>query len=115
LERELDRVVLDLPEPWRVVPSAGRALRAGGLFCAYSPSVVQVEQTVEALRRHAGFAALETLEVLYRPWVVRGAVVRPEQQMIGHTGFLTIARRLAGRDPAGDGLTEGEASPESDS
>src|SRR5207248_2300723 len=49
LERELDRVVLDLAEPWRVVAAAGRALRAGGLFCAYNPSVVQVQQTAEAL------------------------------------------------------------------
>lgn len=95
LERDLDRVILDLPEPWRVVPSAATALRSGGILCAYTPSIVQVQQTVEALRQSGAFAAIETLEVLYRPWVVRGDVVRPEQQMIGHTGFLTLARRIA--------------------
>ncbi len=95
VERELDRVILDLPEPWRVVPAASVALRPGGIFCSYNPSIVQVQRTVEALREQGGFAAIESIEVLYRSWVVRGDAVRPEQQMIGHTGFLTVAHRLA--------------------
>jgi tRNA (adenine57-N1/adenine58-N1)-methyltransferase len=95
VESEVDRVVLDLPEPWRVIPSAAEALRPGGIFCSYNPSIVQVQRTAEALRQHGSFAALESIEVLYRPWVLRGDAVRPEQQMIGHTGFLTFARRLA--------------------
>jgi tRNA (adenine57-N1/adenine58-N1)-methyltransferase catalytic subunit len=95
LETEVDRVVLDLAEPWRVIPSAAVALRPGGIICSYNPSIVQVQRTAEGLREHGGFAALESIEVLYRQWVLRGEAVRPEQQMIGHTGFLTFARRLA--------------------
>jgi len=102
VETDLDRVILDLPEPWRVVAHAASALRAGGIFCAYNPSMAQVQHTVAALRAHRRFAAIETLEVLYRSWVVRDEVVRPEQQMVGHTGFLTVARRLDAEEPGGE-------------
>jgi tRNA (adenine57-N1/adenine58-N1)-methyltransferase catalytic subunit len=94
-ERDLDRVLLDLPEPWQVIPSAAEALRPGGFLCSYSPSTTQVQTTVETLRRH-GFGDVETIEVLYRAWHVQGQSVRPVQQMVGHTGFLTFARRLSG-------------------
>ena len=69
-------------------------LRPGGFLCAYSPSTTQVQTTVETLRAH-GFGDVETLETLYRPWHVQGQSVRPVQQMVGHTGFLVSARRLA--------------------
>ncbi len=109
-ERDLDRVLLDLPEPWQVVPSAAEALRPGGFLCAYTPSTTQVQATVQALRAH-GFGDVETLETLYRPWHVQGQSVRPVQQMVGHTGFLTFARRLAGPAATVEEPTE-EAEPD---
>jgi tRNA (adenine57-N1/adenine58-N1)-methyltransferase len=87
-----DRVVLDLPEPWQVVPHAARTLRPGGILCAYTPSILQVTQLREALTEH-GFLAPETVEVLNRSWYVEGAAVRPDHRMVAHTGFLTHARR----------------------
>ncbi len=93
-ERNVDRVVLDLPEPWQVVPHAVEALRPGGIIVAYSPSVVQVMQFREALERH-DFLLPETLEVMNRGWHVEGAAVRPDHRMVAHTGFLTSARRRA--------------------
>lgn len=96
-EHEIDRLVLDLPEPWRVVPHALDALRPGGIVACYSPSIVQVQRTVEELESSRGFAQIESLEVLYRPWHVKGQAVRPVQQMVSHTAFLTFARRLAAR------------------
>lgn len=86
-----DRVVLDLPEPWQVVPHAERALRPGGILVAYTPSIVQVSQLREALER-SGFDFADTLEVLHRGWYVEGAAVRPDHRMVAHTGFLTHAR-----------------------
>ena len=91
-ETDLDRVVLDLPEPWNVVPHAAGALRPGGLILAYSPSIVQVMQFRDALKA-SGFILPETLEVLHRGWYVEGAAVRPDHRMVAHTGFLTTARR----------------------
>jgi tRNA (adenine57-N1/adenine58-N1)-methyltransferase catalytic subunit len=92
VDSDLDRVVLDLPEPWRVLPHLPGALRQGGWLSAYTPSIVQAAQLVEELRQADQYAQVETQEVLVRGWHIQGAAVRPEQQMIGHTGFLTVAR-----------------------
>ncbi|MCE2531103.1 MAG: tRNA (adenine-N1)-methyltransferase [Acidimicrobiia bacterium] len=89
----LDRVALDLPEPWRVVPHAAGRLRPGGLFIAYTPSVLQATQLRESLER-GPWALAATLEVLQRSWHIAGEAVRPDHRMIAHTGFLTHARRL---------------------
>jgi tRNA (adenine57-N1/adenine58-N1)-methyltransferase len=97
-ETGLDRVVLDLPEPWRVVKSAEAALHSGGILVAYLPSIVQVSQLREALDASA-FAMAETLEVLVRTWHVKGQAVRPDHRMVAHTGFLTAARLLAPAQP----------------
>ncbi|MFZ4517616.1 MAG: tRNA (adenine-N1)-methyltransferase [Microthrixaceae bacterium] len=90
-ETDLDRVVLDLPEPWQVVPHAEVALRPGGILLAYTPSVLQVTQLREALARSRFFDA-DTREVLQRGWYVEGQAVRPDHRMVAHTGFLTSAR-----------------------
>ncbi len=92
-ETDLDRVVLDLPEPWQVVPHAATALRTGGIIVAYTPSIIQVGRFRDALRDH-GFAMAETVEVMNRGWHVEGHAVRPDHRMVGHTGFLTSARLL---------------------
>ena len=90
-ETDLDRVVLDLPEPWQVVPHAAGALHPGGILAAYTPSVMQVAQLRDALAASSFFGA-ETVEVLQRGWYVEGQAVRPDHRMVGHTGFLTTAR-----------------------
>jgi tRNA (adenine57-N1/adenine58-N1)-methyltransferase catalytic subunit len=92
-ERDVDRVVLDLPEPWRVVPHAAKALAPGGILVAYTPSIVQAVQVREVLSAY-GFELAETLEVLNRTWHIEGASVRPDHRMVAHTGFLTHARLL---------------------
>jgi tRNA (adenine57-N1/adenine58-N1)-methyltransferase len=94
-ETELDRIVLDVPEPWRTLEHAAAALRAGGVFVGYLPTVLQVKTLVDELQRHPSFGAISTFETLHRGWTVRGQSIRPEHRMIAHTGFITIARRLA--------------------
>ncbi|HEX9467561.1 MAG TPA: tRNA (adenine-N1)-methyltransferase [Acidimicrobiia bacterium] len=91
---DLDRVLLDLPEPWRVVKHAEAALRAGGVMLAYLPTIGQVARLREELVDSA-FGMIETLEVLQRTWHVDGQSVRPDHRMVAHTGFLTHARLLA--------------------
>ena len=93
-EVHLDRVVLDLPEPWRVVKHAAAALRPGGIIVAYLPTIGQVAQLREALGASA-FGLARTIEVLERSWHVDGPSVRPDHRMVAHTGFLTAARLLA--------------------
>ena len=90
--RGFDRAVLDLPEPWQVVPHLAEALRPGGIVVSYSPSILPVVKVREALDR-AGFAEASTVEVLNRGWHIDGLAVRPDHRMVAHTGFLTRARR----------------------
>jgi tRNA (adenine57-N1/adenine58-N1)-methyltransferase len=92
-ERGLDRIVLDLPEPWRVLDHAERALRPGGILCAYLPSINQTAQLRSSIARTA-FGMASTLEVLHRTWHIEDRSVRPDHRMVGHTGFLTTARLL---------------------
>lgn len=94
-ETDLDRIVLDLPEPWQVVRHAERALHPGGILLAYTPSIVQAMQLREAFET-SSFDMPETMEVLNRTWHVEGQAVRPDHRMVAHTGFLTHARLLGG-------------------
>jgi tRNA (adenine57-N1/adenine58-N1)-methyltransferase len=100
-ERDVDAVILDLPEPWGVVGPAAQALRPGGFFVAFVPTTVQLEHVVRALDAHGSFALVNAIESLVRQWRVRERSVRPAHSMVGHTGFLVFARRLL--DPEAGG------------
>ncbi|HYR95751.1 MAG TPA: tRNA (adenine-N1)-methyltransferase [Candidatus Binatus sp.] len=94
-ERDVDRLVIDLAEPWRLLDAAAAALRPGAVVTAFVPTALQVKQAVDGFRSHGVFGAVETLETLVRFWHVRDRSVRPEHRMVAHTGFLIFARRLA--------------------
>ena len=102
-ETGLDAVVLDLPEPWRVVPHAEAALRGGGVLVAYTPQITQAAQLRERMVE-SDFELASTVEVLNRGWHIEGAAVRPDHRMVAHTGFLTSARKLG---PVPGGLKVG--------
>jgi len=89
-------VILDMLAPWECVPDAALALIPGGLICCYVATTTQLSRVVEELRGHGGFFEPAAWETLMRGWHVDGLAVRPDHRMIGHTGFLVTARRLAG-------------------
>ncbi len=95
VERNVDRMVVDLAEPWRLLEQAAEALRPGAVLTAFVPTVLQVKQYVDALVADARFGAVESFEVLQRFWHVGPRSIRPEHRMVAHTGFLIVARRLA--------------------
>jgi tRNA (adenine57-N1/adenine58-N1)-methyltransferase len=95
IERDVDRIVVDLAEPWRLLDRVAEALRPGGVFTGFIPTALQVKELVDGLRAHGAFAAVEMLETLTRFWHVRDRSLRPEHRMVAHTGFLVFARRLA--------------------
>ena len=95
-EREMDRVLLDLSEPWQAAAVVKEALRPGGIVFAHCPNVSQVQRFFDCLRELRGFGMLEAFELLQRGWTVRGRSMRPSHRMVAHTGFLCFARRLAG-------------------
>jgi len=86
------RIVLDLPEPWHLAEHGG-GLTPGGVFVAYLPTIPQVQTLVETLRSSGGYQMIETFENLHRTWKVEGRSVRPDHRMVGHTGFIVVARR----------------------
>lgn len=91
---DFDRVMLDLPEPWQVVPHAEKAMKPGGVLVAYTPSITQAHRLRDALSL-GRFTHASTMEVLNRGWHIEGMAVRPDHRMVAHTAFLTRARLLA--------------------
>lgn len=92
-EKELDLITLDLPEPWKVVEHAEKALKIGGFVVVYLPNLTQVQKFVESTLR-SRINIIETVELLERKWKVEEQILRPEFQMLGHTGFTLICRKL---------------------
>lgn len=111
-EVNVDRLVLDVPEPWHVAPLALEALVPGGIFLSFVPTVLQVHRLVEALNVQKRYQLIETVEVMLRPWHVTSRSVRPTHRMVAHTGFITTARKCAekpGELEAKTDQTEGQA------
>jgi tRNA (adenine57-N1/adenine58-N1)-methyltransferase catalytic subunit len=92
-ETDLDAIILDIPNPWAVVPHAWNALKIGGYLCTYSPLISQVEQTVKTIEQHP-FIECKTYENIQREMIVSKHGTRPSFDMLGHTGYLTFARKV---------------------
>jgi tRNA (adenine57-N1/adenine58-N1)-methyltransferase len=90
-----DRVVLDMLAPWECIDVAANALTPGGVILCYIATVTQLSRVAEAIRSTGQFTDPESSETMIRTWHVEGLAVRPDHRMIGHTGFLLTARRLA--------------------
>ena len=104
-DRDIDRIVLDVPEPWRSVEHAAEALAPGGILLCFLPTVLQVHRLAEELDQHPRFDLVETFEVMVRPWHFSRRSARPQHRMVAHTGFITTARLCA---PEASALEMGE-------
>ncbi len=91
----VDRIVLDMVDPWSVLPTVADSLVPGGVLIVYVATTTQLSRVAEDLREHGGFTEPEAWESLHRPWHLVGLAVRPEHRMIGHTAFLLKTRRMA--------------------
>jgi tRNA (adenine57-N1/adenine58-N1)-methyltransferase len=92
---QFDRVILDMLAPWECIEMAAKVLRPGGVFLAYVATTTQLSATAEALKSDGHFTEPESSETIVRGWHHEGLAVRPQQRMIGHTGFLIQSRRMA--------------------
>jgi tRNA (adenine57-N1/adenine58-N1)-methyltransferase len=91
----VDRIILDVLAPWECVAKSAELLRPGGVFLAYVTTTTQLSRTVEVLRADRRFTEPNSWESIHRGWHVDSLAVRPENRMIGHTGFLVRSRRVA--------------------
>jgi tRNA (adenine57-N1/adenine58-N1)-methyltransferase len=94
-EEKYDRIVLDMLAPWECVDMAQEVLEPGGVLLAYVATTTQLSEMAERIKNSACFTEPESTETIVRGWHHEGLAVRPQHRMIGHTGFLIIARRLA--------------------
>lgn len=94
-ETDFDRVILDMLSPWDCVEMASNALVPGGVFMAYVATTTQLSKIAEAIKDSGHFTEPESSETIVRGWHHEGLAVRPQHRMIGHTGFLIFARRMA--------------------
>ena len=93
--QSVDRVVLDMLAPWENLEAAAEILAPGGVFVTYVATATQLSRLAEALRDHGEFTEPEAWELMLRTWHLEGLAVRPDHRMVGHTGFLLRARRMA--------------------
>jgi len=93
-ELNVDLIALDLPEPWKAIKNAEKSLKAGGFLVSYSPTIPQVMDFVNEIRKNDNFAYLKTSEITEREWEIEERKVRPRSQQIGHSGFLSFVRRI---------------------
>lgn len=93
-ERGVDRVILDVPEPWEVVDHAAASLKNGGFFLSYVPTALQIKRLVDRMVESRCFTHIQTIEVLIRPWNVEEMSLRPVHRMVAHTGFITVGRKI---------------------
>ncbi len=91
-ETDLDAVILDIPNPWDAVKHACNSLKPGGYLCCYSPLTTQVQNNVLEIKKH-NFIEIKTFENLQREMIVSEKGIRPSFDMLGHTGYLTFARK----------------------
>lgn len=92
IEKNLDVVILDLAEPWRAIEVSHKALKTGGFIVNYSPNLTQTKRFVEEIKKH--FVYIKTIETIEREWDVEELKLRPKYRMLGHTGFLSFARKI---------------------
>ncbi|MCQ5374490.1 MAG: methyltransferase domain-containing protein, partial [Candidatus Methanomethylicia archaeon] len=91
-EMDVDAVILDMATPWLVVEEARRALRVGGRLVSFSPTINQVEKTVDAMEK-AQFINIKAVELIMRRYKVKVNETRPDTIMVGHTGYIVSGRR----------------------
>ena len=92
-ETNLHAIILDIPNPWDAVSHAWNALEVGGTLCTYSPLVSQMEQTIKTMQQKS-FVDIRSFETLQREMIVKEQGSRPSFDMLGHTGYLTFARKV---------------------
>ncbi|MEF8879674.1 MAG: tRNA (adenine-N1)-methyltransferase [Candidatus Thermoplasmatota archaeon] len=92
-EKDFDAIILDIPDPWKTIKHVYNSLKTGGYLCCYSPLTSQVEKTVEEIRKHR-FIEIETFENIQRKMMVSDRGMRPCFNMLGHTGYITFARKV---------------------
>jgi len=82
-------IILDLPNPWDIISWAQKSIRVGGFLISYVPTVNQVQKLIDSMEN---WKEIDTVETIQRTWQSKSNALRPQSNMIGHTGFIISAR-----------------------
>jgi tRNA (adenine57-N1/adenine58-N1)-methyltransferase catalytic subunit len=93
-KKDVDVITLDVPEPWLVIDNADKALKLGGYLVSYSPCIPQNADFVNKIKENKNFIHIKTIEISNREWEIEGRKIRPKTKEIGHSGFISIARKI---------------------
>ncbi len=93
-EKNIDLITLDLPEPWKAIKPAKKALKTGGFLVSYSPSIPQVMDFINAVSKDRWPQQIKTIEIIQREWEIDERKVRPKTTQTVHTGFLSFVRKI---------------------
>lgn len=93
-DKNIDVIILDVPEPWNAIKNCAKALMPGGFLVSYSPSIPQIADFVNTIKKDESFVYIKTSEITEREWEVEERKVRPKSKGLGHSGFLSIARKV---------------------
>jgi tRNA (adenine57-N1/adenine58-N1)-methyltransferase len=93
-ERDVDAVFLDMLSPQECMTQARVSLRGSGLLGCLVPTANQVIELLQALYAGNEFGFIEVEELILRSYKPVVARLRPEDRMVGHTGYLVFARAL---------------------
>ena len=100
-----DAAVIDVGDPWPLIPLVHKALSGGSPVVSFSPTVNQVEKTTQTFR-DVGFVNIHTIECFIREIRAEIGKTRPATIMIGHTGYMTFAQKII--TPRRDGSADAE-------
>ena len=97
-ESNFDAAIIDVGDPWPLIPHVHKALSGGSPVVSFSPTVNQVEKTTEAFGKE-GFVNVQTVECFIREIRADIGKTRPATIMVGHTGYMTFAQKAVRAAP----------------
>jgi tRNA (adenine57-N1/adenine58-N1)-methyltransferase len=89
---DADVVLIDLGDPWTVIPQVRQMLKGSGAIFAICPTMNQLEKLTIALVENE-FTDIESTEHILRTIEAREGKTRHSFQGIGHTTYLCFARK----------------------
>tara|TARA_B100000945_G_scaffold126245_1_gene100456 strand:- start:474 stop:1247 length:774 start_codon:yes stop_codon:yes gene_type:complete len=91
IQEKVDVIITDLPEPWKFFDF--NKIENQVTWVSYLPSITQVEKLTHRLHEN-NFENIEVKEILERSWIIKDKIIRPMNEMVGHTGFVVSGRLI---------------------
>ena len=92
IPENINAIITDVPEPWEFFNN--NQIKNEITWVSYLPSISQVEKLTKILKDN-NFKNIEIKENLERYWIIKEKILRPKNEMVGHTGFIVSSRYIS--------------------